>query len=193
LKEEVIVREIKSAIILFVVLSLLTGVFYPIAVTVLAQVLFPQQASGSLLSTADNRPLGSGLIGQPFSDPKYFWPRPSATTDFPYNALASGGSNLGPTNKDLINQVAERVKSFREYGIRGPLPSDLVTSSGSGLDPHISVESAFLQIPRIARARHLPEEKIEALVLNHLEGRQFGFLGAERINVLKLNLSLNTF
>ena len=184
-------KEIKRAVLLFIALSILTGVFYPMAVTVLAQIIFPKQASGSLIYTAEGKPAGSALIGQPFSDPKYFWPRPSATADFPYNALASGGSNLGPTNKDLINQVAERVKSFRESSIRGPLPADLVTASGSGLDPHISADGAILQIPRIARERHLPEEKIKALVQNHLEGRQFGFFGVQRVNVLKLNLALD--
>ena len=185
-------KEIKSAVLLFVVLLLLTGVFYPMAVTVLAQVFFPRQASGSLIYTAGGEPAGSVLIGQPFSDPKYFWPRPSATTDFPYNALASGGSNLGPTNKDFISQVADRVKSFRESGIQGPLPADLVTASGSGLDPHISLDGAILQIPRIARVRHLPQEKIETLVQNHLEGRQFGFLGVQRVNALQLNLALDS-
>ena len=185
-------KEIKRAVLLFIVLSILTGVFYPMAVTVLAQIIFPKQASGSLIYTTDSKPAGSVLIGQPFSAPKYFWPRPSATTDFAYNALASGGSNLGPTNKDLISQVAERVKSFRESGIRGLLPADLVTASGSGLDPHISAEGAVLQIPRIARERRVSEEKIKVLVQKHIEGRQFGFLGAQRVNVLKLNLALDT-
>jgi K+-transporting ATPase ATPase C chain len=189
---EVVMKEIKRAVLLFVALSILTGVFYPIVVTVLAQIIFPKQASGSLIYTAEGKPAGSALIGQPFSDPKYFWSRPSATTDFPYNTLASGGSNLGPTNKDLIGQISERIKSFRKSGIHGQLPADLVTASGSGLDPHISEDSAILQIPRIARERHVSEEKIKALVQNHLEGRQFGFLGAPRVNVLKLNLALDT-
>jgi K+-transporting ATPase ATPase C chain len=185
-------KEIKKAVLLFVALSILTGVFYPMAVTAIAQAIFPQKANGSLIYTANGTPIGSAIIGQPFSDPKYFWPRPSATADFPYNALASGGSNLGPTNKDLISQVEERVKSFRESGIKGPLPADLVMASGSGLDPHISAEGAILQIPRIARRRHVPEKKIKDLVRNHLEDRQFGFLGTQRVNVLKLNLALDT-
>ncbi len=185
-------KEIKRAVLLFIALTILTGVFYPAAVTVLAQFIFPKQASGSLIYRAEGRPAGSELIGQPFSDPKYFWSRPSATNDFPYNALASGGSNLGPTNKDLIGQVSERIKSFRQSGIQGPLPADLVTASGSGLDPHISLDGALLQVPRIARERHISEEKIKALVQNHLEGRQFGFLGESRVNVLKLNLALDT-
>jgi len=184
-------KELKNGILLFVALSLLTGVLYPAAVTVLAQLMFPQQANGSIMYTADGTLIGSSLLGQPFSDPKYFWPRPSATTDFPYNALASGGSNLGPTNKDLISQVADRVKSVRESGIQGQLPADLVMASGSGLDPDISPEAALIQIPRIAKERKLSEEKVHGLVQAHLEDRQFGFLGAPRVNVLKLNLALD--
>jgi K+-transporting ATPase ATPase C chain len=166
-------KEIKKAVLLFVALSLLTGVLYPLAVTVIAQAIFPRKANGSIIYTANGTPIGS------------------ATADFPYNALASGGSNLGPTNKDLISQVQERVKSFRQAGIKGPLPTDLVMASGSGLDPHISAEGAILQIPRIARQRHVPEQKIEALLQKNLEDRQFSFLGARRVNVLKLNLALD--
>ncbi len=185
-------KEIKISVLLFITLSLLTGVFYPMAVTVLAQAIFDRKATGGLIYSADGTPIGSAMIGQPFSDPKYFWSRPSATADFPYDTLASGGSNLGPTNKELINQIAERVKAFRESGIQGQLPADMVMASGSGLDPHISLDGAVLQISRIARERHVPEEKIKALVQNHLEGRQFGFLGAQRVNVLKLNLALDS-
>ena len=185
-------KEIRRAVLLFVALSVLTGVLYPVAITVLAQTIFPKQSAGSLVYKEDGTLAGSTLIGQPFSEPKYFWPRPSATADFPYNALASAGSNLGPTNKDLISQVARRVKSFRESGIQGPLPSDLVMASGSGLDPHISADGAVLQIPRIAQERHVPEEKIKTLLQKHLEDRQFGFLGAQRVNVLKLNLALDS-
>lgn len=184
-------EDIKRAVLLFVVLTLLTGIIYPAAVTVIAQVIFPKQAAGSIIHKDDGTTAGSTLIGQPFSDPKYFWPRPSATTDFPYNALASGGSNLGPTNKDLISQVSERVKSFRESGIREPLPADLVMASGSGLDPHISLEAALIQIPRVAKEREVNEEKVRGLVQACLEGRQFGFLGAPRVNVLRLNLALD--
>jgi potassium-transporting ATPase KdpC subunit len=184
-------KEIKRAFLLFVALSILTGIFYPFAVTVLAQIIFPEQAAGGLIYTNENKPAGSVFIGQPFSDPKYFWPRPSATADFPYNAFASGGSNLGPTNKNLLGHVAERIESFRESGIQGDLPADLVTASGSGLDPHISAGAAFLQIPRIAKERRMPEEKIKDLVGKHLEGRQLGFLGVPRVNVLKLNLDLD--
>jgi K+-transporting ATPase ATPase C chain len=187
-----IMKEIKNSVLFFIALSLLTGVFYPAAVTVLAQLMFPRQANGSLIYKADGTMAGSALIGQPFSGPGYFLSRPSATTDFPYNAMASGGSNSGPTNKDFINQVAERVKSFRETGVQGPLPADLLTASGSGLDPHLSLEAALIQIPRIAKERKTSEEKVRGLVQEHLEGRQFGFLGVPRINVLKLNLALDT-
>ena len=188
---EVIMKEIQRAVLLFIVLSVLTGVFYPMAVTVLAQAIFPQQASGSLIYSTDGKPAGSLLIGQPFSDPKYFWPRPSATAGSPYNPLASGGSNLGPTSKDLINQISERTKSLKALEIHGLIPADLVMASGSGLDPHISPEAALMQIPRIARERNMSEEKVHSLVQKSLEGRQFGFLGEPRVNVLKLNLDLD--
>ena len=184
-------KEIKNGVLLFVVLSLLTGVLYPAAVTVLAQLMFPRQANGSVLYKADGTPIGSSLIGQPFSDSKYFWSRPSATTDFPYNPLASGGSNLGPTNKDLISQISERVRSFRESGVSGPLPPDLVTTSASGLDPHISLDAALVQIPRIAKVRNVNEEKVRGLVQALWEDRQLGILGVPKINVLELNLALD--
>jgi len=184
-------KEIKKAVLLFVALSLLTGVFYPMAVTVLAHLFFPRPATGSLIYKADGTCMGSFLIGQPFSDPRYFWSRPSATANFLYNSLASGGSNLGPTNKDLIKQIEERVASFQSMGIKRLLPADLVMASGSGLDPDISMEAAIIQIPRIARERHVSEEKVRNLVQNYLEDRQFGFLGAKRVNVLKLNLALD--
>ncbi|MDD1744822.1 MAG: potassium-transporting ATPase subunit KdpC [Candidatus Methanoperedens sp.] len=183
-------KEIKTGILLFVALSLLTGILYPAAVTVLAQAIFPKQSSGSLIYKVDGTPAGSALIGQPFSEPKYFWPRPSATAVFPYNPLASGGSNIGPTNNDLITKISDRVKSFQDTGIQGQVPADLVTASGSGLDPHISLEAALVQIPRIAKARRVPEEKVRSLVQAHFEDRQLGFLGAPRVNVLKLNLAL---
>jgi K+-transporting ATPase ATPase C chain len=183
-------REIKKAVLLFVVLSLLTGVFYPMLVTVLAHVIFPRQAGGSLVYKADGLCIGSSLIGQSFSDPRYFWSRPSATADFPYNPLASGGSNLGPTNKDLINRIKVYVATYQSMNNHGALPADLVMASGSGLDPHISIESAIIQIPRIARERHVSEIKIHQLVQNYTENRQFGFLGNKRVNVLKLNLAL---
>ena len=185
-------KVIKAAVMFFIMLSLLTGVFYPVAVTVLARAIFPRQAAGSMIQNHDGSPIGSLLIGQPFTGPKYFWPRPSATADFPYNALASGGSNLGPTNKDLIDRITERAKLLRESGVKGLLPGDIVSASGSGLDPHISVAGAAVQVPRIARERRMPEEKINMIVSNHIEDRQFGFFGVQRVNVLKLNLALDS-
>jgi K+-transporting ATPase ATPase C chain len=184
-------QEIRKAVLLFVVLVLLTGVLYPMVITVLAHVIFPRQASGSLIYNADKTCIGSSLIGQSFSDPRYFWSRPSATADFSYNPLASGGSNLGPTNKDLVKRIKECATNFQSTGIKSLLPADLVMASGSGLDPHISIEAAIIQIPRIAKERHVSEEKVRSLVQNYLEDRQFGFLGAKRVNVLKLNLALD--
>jgi K+-transporting ATPase ATPase C chain len=184
-------KELKNGILLFVALSLLTGVLYPAAVTVLAQLMFPQQANGSILSRADGTPIGSSLIGQPFSDQKYFRPRPSATADFAYNALASGGSNLGPTNENLIKQVEERVKGLREDGAQSAVPADLVMASGSGLDPHISPVAAEYQVKRVAKARGLDESRVRSLVAAHTEKRQFGVLGDARVNVLTLNLALD--
>jgi K+-transporting ATPase ATPase C chain len=184
-------KEIKKAVLLFVVLSLFTGVLYPVVVAVLAHVIFPHQASGSLIYKADGTCIGSSLIGQFFSDPRYFWSRPSATANFPYNPLASGGSNLGPTNEDLVKRIKECTTNFQATGIKRLLPTDLVMTSGSGLDPHISIEAAMIQIPRIAKERHVSEEKVRSLVQNYLEDRQFGFLGAKRVSVLKLNLALD--
>ncbi len=168
----------------------LTGIVYPVAVTVLAQLFFPYQAGGSLVYDKGNL-TGSALIGQPFSDPKYFWSRPSAS-DPPYNPLASGGSNLGPTNKVLIEQISNRTEFLESSGIQAPVPSDLVEASASGLDPHISVNAALVQVPRVVRARNLSEDAVRNLVLQHVEDRDFGFLGEQRINVLKLNLALDS-
>ncbi len=185
-------NQIKTTLKLFSILMLLVGVIYPVAVTALAQLFFPKEAGGSLLYDSGGNLTGSTLIGQPFSDPKYFWSRPSATSDYPYNPLASGGSNLGPTNKDLIGQISNRTDILKSSGIQAPVPSDLVEASASGLDPHISMQSALIQIPRAARARALDEETLRKLVLEHAEERQFGFLGEQRINVLKLNLALDS-
>jgi K+-transporting ATPase ATPase C chain len=184
-------KTFKTAILLFIFLTAITGVIYPVVVTVIGQLAFPEQAAGSLIRTADGTMLGSALIGQQFSDPRYFWPRPSATADFPYNPMASGGSNLGPTNPVLLKTVANRVKSMHEAGMTGPVPSDLALSSGSGLDPHISREAAVLQIPRVARARRLGEAQVRQLVEDNLENAQWGFLGMPRLNVLKMNLALD--
>jgi K+-transporting ATPase ATPase C chain len=184
-------KTFKTAILLFLSLTVITGVIYPVIVTVIGRLAFPEQAAGSLIRTGDGIVLGSALIGQPFADPQYFWPRPSATTDFPYNSMASGGSNLGPTNPVLLKTVTNRVKSLHEAGMIGPAPSDLVLSSGSGLDPHISLEAAVFQVTRVARARRLEEAQVRRLVEEHREDPQWGFLGMPRLNVLQLNLALD--
>jgi K+-transporting ATPase ATPase C chain len=184
-------KTFRTAILLFFFLTVITGVIYPAVVTVVGGLAFPEQAAGSLLRAGDGTVRGSTLIGQAFSDPKYFWPRPSATADFPYNPLASGGSNLGPTNPELLKAVADRVKSLQAGGLAGPVPSDLVLGSGSGLDPHLSLKAAIFQIPRVARARGLGEVELRPLVQGQVEGRQLGFLGEPRLNVLKLNLALD--
>jgi len=186
------VVQLRSALMMFFILTILTGVAYPLAVTAIAQLLFPHQANGSLISK-DGKPIGSTLIGQPFDDPKYFWGRPSATAPFPYNAAASSGSNLGPTNPALIETVKMRVAALKaaDPGNDTPVPVDLVTASGSGLDPHISSASAEYQVRRVARARGRDEAFVRTLVSQHTEGRQLGMLGERRVNVLALNLALD--
>lgn len=185
--------QIRPALTMLVILTLLTGLAYPLAVTGLAQLFFPDQANGSLI-VRDGKVIGSQLIGQYFDKPEYFWPRPSATTPFPYNAAASGGSNLGPTNPALIEAVKARVAALRaaDPGNELPIPVDLVTASGSGLDPHISPAAALYQLKRVARTRGLDENTVQALVTLHTEGRQFGLLGERRVNVLLLNLELDS-
>ena len=184
--------QIRPAIVLLVVLSLLTGLAYPALVTAIAQVAFPFQANGSLI-TRDGKVLGSALIGQPFDDPKYFWSRPSATSPFPYNAASSSGSNLGPTNPALLDAVKARVEALRatDPGNTALVPVDLVTASASGLDPHISPAAALYQVPRVAKARNMEPAAVQALVERHTQGRTFGLLGEPRVNVLALNLSLD--
>ena len=183
---------IRPAVVLLALFTLVTGLFYPLAVTGLAQVVFPAQANGSLIEQ-NGRVVGSALIGQPFDDPKYFWGRPSATSPFPYNAAASSGSNLGPSNPALIDAVQARVAALRaaDPGNTEPVPADLVTASGSGLDPHISVAAALYQAPRVARARGLDAAVVGQLVEKYTEGPQLGLLGEPRVNVLKLNLALD--
>jgi K+-transporting ATPase ATPase C chain len=183
----------KPAIVLFALLTLLTGVIYPAAVTALAQLLFPRQANGSLITDEQGKAVGSELIGQPFSDPKYFWGRPSATAPYPYNAGASSGSNLGPTNPALTDAVKGRVQALKEAdpGNTQPVPVDLVTASASGLDPHISPAAAAYQIGRVAKAHKLDPAKLKTLVDEHTEPRQWLMLGEPRVNVLKLNLALD--
>lgn len=183
---------LRPALVALVILTVITGVLYPLAVTGLAQVIFPQQANGSLIMK-EGKFVGSTLIGQPFDDPKYFWGRLSATTPYAYNAAASSGSNLGPTNPALVAEVKSRVQALHEAEPDNtqPIPVDLVTSSGSGLDPHISVAAALYQIPRVARARQLSEEQVRQLVHQFTEGPTFGILGEARVNVLRLNLALD--
>lgn len=184
--------HIRPALMMLLVLTIITGVAYPFAVTGIAQLLFPRQANGSLIYK-DGKPIGSMLIGQPFDDPKYFWGRPSATAPFPYNAAASSGSNLGPTNPALVDAIKTRVASLHaaDHGNNLPIPVDLVTASGSGLDPQISPASAAYQVGRIARVRGLEEAVVRQLVARHTEERQLGLLGERRVNVLLLNLALD--
>lgn len=182
----------RPAGVLFAVLSLVTGLAYPLAVTGVAQVALPTQANGSLIQR-DGQVIGSRLIGQPFSDPAHFWGRPSATSPMPNNAANSGGSNLGPSNPALIEAVKARVAALKaaDPGQTAPVPVDLVTTSASGLDPHISRAAADYQLPRIARLRGLPESALRALVEAHTERPWLGFLGEPRVNVLQLNLDLD--
>lgn len=189
-----IAQQVRSAIFMVVLLALLTGLAYPLATTGLAQVLFPDQANGTLLRDATGNVIGSALIGQMFVRPEYFHPRPSAAGSNGYDATSSGGSNLGPTNEKLIAAVRERAEAYRQENGLAPdalVPVDAVTASGSGLDPHISPANAYLQIRRIARARRLSEEEVRALVDRHMEGRTLGVLGEPRVNVLTLNLALD--
>lgn len=188
--------QLRPALVSFLALSLLTGIAYPVAITGLARLLFPRQAAGSLI-IKDGCVLGSAWIGQSFRSPGAFWGRPSATVDatgrsLPYNAANSGASNLAPSNPTLEALVAERVAALRaaDPQASGPVPVDLVTASGSGLDPHISPAAAEFQVPRVARARGLEAGRVRALVAAHTEGRQLGCLGEPRVNVLKLNLAL---
>jgi K+-transporting ATPase ATPase C chain len=194
-------RQIRPAIVVLVALTLITGLAYPLAMTGIARVLFPRQAQGSLVER-DGKVVGSELIGQVFESDKYFHGRPSATTapdpndptktvPAPYNAANSGGSNLGPSNKALIDRVQGDIDKLKQENPSMPVPADLVTTSASGLDPHISPEAALFQVPRIAKARNVPQERIRQLVEDHTEGRLFGLLGEPRVNVLLLNLALD--
>jgi potassium-transporting ATPase KdpC subunit len=191
----------RPALVLFLLFSVLTGLIYPLAMTGIARLAFPAQANGSLVEK-DGKVVGSALIGQNFTDAKYFWPRPSATTTAdpndatktvpaPYNAQASTGSNKGPTAKDLIERVAADVAKLKETAGDRPIPADAVTASGSGLDPHISPAYADLQVARVARARGLGEDKVRAIVARHTQERTLGVLGEPTVNVLTLNLALD--
>ncbi len=178
---------------MLMVWTVITGVAYPLAVTGLAKLLFPVQANGSLITGNHGEPLGSALIGQAFSDPKYFWGRPSATSPYPYNAGASSGSNLGPTNPALVESVKARIEALQmaDPDNRLPIPVDLITSSASGLDPHISLAAAFYQTNRVAKARKMPIHTLHALINANTEPRQWFILGEPRVNVLRLNMAMD--
>jgi len=187
-----LLASLRPALVLFLLLTVLTGFLYPLVVTGLAQLLFPARAAGSLV-TRDGHAVGLRLIGQSFSDPKYFWSRPSATTPQPYNGTASTGSNLGPLNPALRDAIKPRVAALRaaDPGNSAPVPIDLVTASASGLDPEISLAAANYQAARVARARGLAPERVQALIAQHAEGTLLGVLGEPRVNVLELNLALD--
>ncbi|MFC5583028.1 potassium-transporting ATPase subunit KdpC [Rhodanobacter terrae] len=185
-------KLLRQSFMLLLVLTVITGVLYPLAATGLSQLVFPHQANGSLIER-DGKPIGSALIGQAFTDPKYFWGRPSATTPNPYNATASSGSNQGPTHSVLADAAKQRIAALRavDPGNTAPVPVDLVTASGSGLDPEVSQAAAQYQLQRVARARGLSSAQVQALVNEYTSGRQLGILGEPRVNVLRLNLALD--
>ncbi len=184
-------RQLMPAVRMTLLLTLLTGLLYPLGVTLIARLAFPRRAAGSMIEQ-DGRVVGSALIGQKFTRPEYFHGRPSAAGDG-YDAANSGGSNLGPTSQKLADRVREDTRAFRQENpeVAGPLPADLVTASASGLDPNISPASAMVQVQRVADARHVPASEIQALVESQVQGSQFGFLGEPRVNVLLLNLALD--
>jgi K+-transporting ATPase ATPase C chain len=194
-------REIRPALVVLILLTLITGLAYPLAMTAIAGVIFPKQAQGSLIEK-DGKVVGSALIGQEFKDDKYFHGRPSATSapdpadstktvSAPYNAANSSGSNLGPTSKALNDRIKDDVEKLKAENPRASVPVDLVTTSGSGLDPDLSPEAALFQVPRVAKARNMPEEQVRQLVTAHSQGRMAGLLGEPRVNVLALNLALD--
>ena len=195
-------QHIRPAVVLIVLFTILTGLAYPYAIWAVGAVIFPDRAKGSLKYAADGTVVGSSLIGQVFTSDKYFHGRPSATNtpdpkdpskniDAPYNAANSSGSNFGATSQSLVDRVKGDIEALRKSGINGPIPADAVTTSGSGLDPDISPEYAALQVPRVAKARNLPEDKVRAVLAEHIEGRFLGFIGEPRVNVLLLNLALD--
>ena len=186
------IKELKPAFLMLLLLTVLTGIIYPLAVTGISQARVPRTANGSMIARADTT-IGSSLIGQPFASPKYFWSRPSATSPYPYNAASSSGSNQGPTNAALTDAVAARIKALRDADPENTaqVPVDLVTASGSGLDPHISPAAVQYQVERVARVRKLDASKVRALVAQHTRGRQLGVLGEPRVNVLELNIALD--
>jgi potassium-transporting ATPase KdpC subunit len=185
-------KQLRPTLVVLILFTVITGIVYPLVVTGIAQVIFPDKANGSLIKK-EGKIVGSELIGQPFSDPKYFWSRLSATSPYAYNAGSSSGSNYGPLNPALLDAVKKRVQDLKSADSLNtlPIPVDLVTSSASGLDPHISIAAALYQLPRVARVRGLSEVQVHALVDRFTEGRQLGFLGESRVNVLELNLTLD--
>jgi len=185
-------RTFRDSLLVLIALTVITGVVYPLLVTAIAQVAFRDAANGSIIER-DGKAVGSSLIGQPFSDPKYFWSRPSATSPMPYNAGASSGSNQGPLNPALADAVKSRIEALRtaDPDNKAPVPVDLITASGSGLDPHISIAAADYQVSRVAKARAVAPERVRSLVAEHTNGRQLGFLGEPVVNVLELNLALD--
>lgn len=187
-----LIAQMRTALILLILMTVLTGLLYPLAVTGLAQLFFPQKANGSLIEM-NNRVIGSRLIGQSFTSNAYFWGRPSATSPSPYNGEASSGSNLGPTNPIFFATVKERITQLKQASPQNNnvIPGDLVTASGSGLDPEISPQAAFYQVARIAKERNLSEKEVHTLIEQHIQNRTLGLLGEPRINVLELNLALD--
>ncbi len=185
-----LLKQLKTGLMLLLFFSVLTGVIYPGVIALIAQLFFPVPANGSIILKNEN-PVGSLLIGQSFSNPKYFWGRPSATTPFPYNAANSRGSNLGPTNSELLMLIKKRVENLKNNAGYGLIPVDLVTASASGLDPDISPAAAYFQVPRIAKLRHIPEKDIIKLISKFTQKRTFGIIGEFRVNVLQLNLALD--
>ena len=187
-------QQVKPAILVFIILTVITGLIYPLFVTGIAQIFFSRRANGSLIYI-NSKPVGSSLIGQQFDAPEYFWSRLSATSPQQYNASSSSGSNIGPSNPALINEVKARIKALQaaDPGNSSPIPADLVTSSASGLDPHISLAAAYYQVPRVARIRGLSQDTVKSIIKKHTCGRFLGVIGEPAVNVLELNLELDAY
>ena len=183
------VKSLKNVFLLFVICFVLLGILYPLAVTALAQILFPYQANGSLYKL-NGKIVASKLICQPISDPGLFWPRPSSTDSYPCNPLSSGGSNIGPTNKALVQNIKSRIEVLNSYGLKAPFPSDMLMGSGSGLEPYISLDNAIMQAKRVSKYANIPYEKLLKLIYKNLDNRTFGIFGEKRVNVVKLNMEL---
>lgn len=184
-----IAKNLKNIFLLFAIFFVLLGILYPVAVTGVAKAIFPYQASGSLYEL-NGKIIGSKLICQPISDPALFWPRPSSTASYPCNPLSSGGSNIGPTNKQLVQNMEARIKVLNSYGFEAPFPSDMVMGSGSGLEPYISLDNAIMQAKRVSKYSNIPYEKLLKMIYGNLDSRTFGIFGEKRVNVVKLNMEL---